>query len=370
MFAPTWLKALGHRFFGNDPAMALRIRRNVLATQVYVAGVWVAEYALRHWNTDVWQTRGFEISTMLMCTLFYLLIRTGWSERLSDPSLTAVQIVYAQTMAAWAYTIVYPARGALLLLQFMVIYFSLFKLKQRGQLLISCYGLSIMGLAMVTMTHLHPERFPYQTELVHFVILATTLPSVTALGHQLTSMRQKMRRQQAELEGAVQRIQELAHRDELTGLYNRRYMLEMIQQHARLHARNTQPICLALIDLDHFKRINDRYGHHIGDEVLLAFALTARGVLRETDLLARWGGEEFLLLLPGTDVSHAVGGIERFRRHLRQTPITPEAPELRAVFSAGVTALLPGEDVGAAIERADRALYEAKELGRNCTVAR
>ncbi len=368
--AQPWLRAWGQWLFSNCPNRALRIRRSLLAAQVYLAGIWVSEYALRHWDVDVPAIRGFQICSVLGSLLFYLLLRTGWSERLQDPSLTAVQIVFAQTMAAWAYSIVYPVRGALLLLQFMVVYFSLFKLKQRGQLAISCYGLLIMGFTMLLMNHLQPGRFVYQNELVHFVILATTLPSVTVLGQQLTSMRQRMKRQQIDLQDAVQRIQELAHRDELTGLYNRRYMLDMVRQHAKLHGRSERPLCLALIDLDHFKRVNDQFGHHIGDDVLRAFAHEARTALRETDLLARWGGEEFLLLIPDTDIEHASRGIERFRTRLRHTPITPEAPALRTMFSAGLTQFQPDDCVESVIERADKALYEAKERGRNCTVTR
>lgn len=360
----------GRLIFSSSPERALRIRRNLLATQVYVAGIWVAEYALRHWTVDPVQVRLFQAATLLISLVFYVLLRSGWSERLKDPSMTGAQIVIAQTMAAWTYSLVHPVRGAMLLLQFMVIYFSLFKLKQRGQLLVSAYGLVLMGCTMLLMSHLQPQFFPAQTELVNFVILASTLPSVTVLGHQLTTMRLKMNRQKQALEGAVQRIQELANRDELTGLHNRRYMLETVRQQAKLHARSDRPLCLALLDMDHFKHINDRHGHHIGDEVLRVFAQQSRGVLRETDLLARWGGEEFLLLMLDTDIEQAIHGIERFRAHLRLTPIAPEAPNLRAMFSAGLTRFHPDDTVNAVIERADRALYEAKELGRNCTVAR
>ena len=121
-------------------------------------------------------------------------------------------------------------------------------------------------------------------------------------------------------------------------------------------------------DLDHFKQINDRHGHAIGDAVLQAFAQVAPTALAATDQLARWGGEEFLLLLNDTTAEQAQIGLDRVRELLVDARLSNDVPELRATFSAGLTAYDAGEPLDVCIERADRALYEAKAAGRNRTV--
>jgi diguanylate cyclase (GGDEF)-like protein len=123
-----------------------------------------------------------------------------------------------------------------------------------------------------------------------------------------------------------------------------------------------------MIDLDHFKDVNDSFGHAVGDEALRAFANQARAVLRNTDVIGRWGGEEFLLVLPESPPGEPTVGVERLRARLAELVPCPSAPELRIRFSAGFTRYIEGEPIGQAIERADRALYQAKEDGRNRTV--
>jgi diguanylate cyclase (GGDEF)-like protein len=181
-------------------------------------------------------------------------------------------------------------------------------------------------------------------------------------------MRLRLKSQKLALENALARIQEIATRDELTGLPNRRSMMSMAQDHALRRARGGLPFYVAMVDLDHFKDINDTWGHAVGDQTLRAFAAQAQAVLRTTDVIGRWGGEEFLLLLPETPPGEPVVGIERLRARLAGLAVCAAAPELRIRFSAGFTRYAEGEPIGQAIERADRALYAAKEAGRNRTV--
>ena len=122
-----------------------------------------------------------------------------------------------------------------------------------------------------------------------------------------------------------------------------------------------------MIDLDHFKHVNDNHGHRAGDEVLRNFARLARQTLREAEALARWGGEEFLMLLPETRHDQGLIGIQRIRDRLADHVIAPSVPGLRVTFSAGLTEFKSGESIEQAVERADQALYQAKASGRNCT---
>jgi diguanylate cyclase (GGDEF)-like protein len=153
-----------------------------------------------------------------------------------------------------------------------------------------------------------------------------------------------------------------AHTDPLTGALNRQGLREVLMK--RLHAagRVDEEMAVVFMDLDHFKRINDQYGHDAGDEVLQRFAALIRGEVRASDKLVRWGGEEFLLLCPETDVPHAVSMLDKLRAALARQAWPHGLP---VTSSFGVTSLKPDEDIGAAIKRADEALYRAKANGRN-----
>jgi len=129
--------------------------------------------------------------------------------------------------------------------------------------------------------------------------------------------------------------------------------------------RSGHSFCVAIIDIDHFKQINDRFGHAAGDAVLQRFAREALGAIRVADVLARWGGEEFVLLLSDARLPLARSGVDRVRLRFEGLTLLAEDPALRVTISAGLTEHLAGESVAEALARADRALYEAKAEGRN-----
>ena len=138
----------------------------------------------------------------------------------------------------------------------------------------------------------------------------------------------------------------------------------LAREHPRIE-RGQGPLAVALLDIDLFKRINDELGHGAGDEVLRRFASVIKDQLRAADALARWGGEEFLLLMPGTRAEDARVVLDRLRGAIAAGGFDAIAPQLKVSFSAGVAEVLEGEAQDAAIDRADRALYRAKQAGRN-----
>lgn len=165
---------------------------------------------------------------------------------------------------------------------------------------------------------------------------------------------------------ALRRAHEKAVRtsltDELTGVANRRHILQLAHAAITDHRQKSQPLTLAILDFDHFKKINDTHGHSMGDAVLLRFCEHCRKHLRSEHELGRLGGEESLLLLPEIGIEDAGVAIERVRETLQ-----PHA-SVRFTFSAGLAQGRPGEPLSEVMERADRALYRAKSLGRNRTV--
>jgi len=156
-------------------------------------------------------------------------------------------------------------------------------------------------------------------------------------------------------------------RDALTGCFNRTHALHVIDTELRRARRSQMPVSLIMFDLDRFKEINDRYGHLCGDAVLAAAGARMRDVLRGSDLKCRYGGEEFLVLLPETPLEGAKRVADTLRREIAEMVVTWKDERLHVTASFGVTVAMPSEiDVEAVISRADAALYRAKDQGRNC----
>lgn len=190
---------------------------------------------------------------------------------------------------------------------------------------------------------------------LHYINLATMLIIMGVLASTYHRLVQRSER----------RLHELACTDPLTQLRNRRFMLEVAQREAAVFARGGRPLSILIGDVDHFKRINDQHGHAVGDAVLRAIARVLREGVREVDHVARWGGEEFLVLLPSTglDESHQVA--ERLRAAVQGLAEVEERAGLGLSITLGLAELQPGESIEQALMRADRALYEGKQAGRN-----
>jgi diguanylate cyclase len=170
-----------------------------------------------------------------------------------------------------------------------------------------------------------------------------------------------------ELEGELRRVSEELSIDALTQVANRRGLADAFAAESARHGRDGATLAVALIDIDNFKKLNDSLGHSVGDEALKSLAARVRGALRPVDHVARFGGEEFVLLLPATDVGPAQEALTRLQRELTASLFMHEGREVFVTFSGGVTAWRAGETLDAAIERADEALYEAKRTGKNRT---
>ncbi|MBK1650049.1 GGDEF domain-containing protein [Rhabdochromatium marinum] len=163
-------------------------------------------------------------------------------------------------------------------------------------------------------------------------------------------------------------LRRMATTDELTGISNRRHILELGEHEIRRHRRSQRPLTLMLCDLDHFKAVNDCYGHALGDNVLRHFAQLFRAELREGDIAGRLGGEEFLALLPETGSREGLQAAERLRQRLEDSPLHSSRGLIRITLSIGVATHIDDEPLNHAIARADRSLYRAKDAGRNQVV--
>ena len=167
-----------------------------------------------------------------------------------------------------------------------------------------------------------------------------------------------------------QRLRELATTDALTGMLNRRRLFEVAEEELSRSARYKRPVCIAMCDLDHFKEINDRHGHCVGDDALALIGKTLRAILRRQDHAGRYGGEEIAIVLPETKLEIARVVLERTRAAIEGLSLEAGNERVPVTASVGVVEWSPGETLSDTLRRADDALYAAKTAGRNCVVAR
>ena len=165
------------------------------------------------------------------------------------------------------------------------------------------------------------------------------------------------------------RLANLAHQDALTGLANRRFLMDRLKQEVERAARHKQPFVLAMLDVDHFKRFNDKHGHEVGDRILVAVSRHMETSLREYDTCGRWGGEEFLLILPQTTQQEAHKVISRLHQSIPQVSIETTQKALSVTVSIGIAEHIEGEVFADTLKRADAAMLQAKRNGRNCLLS-
>jgi two-component system, cell cycle response regulator len=203
----------------------------------------------------------------------------------------------------------------------------------------------------------------YLTKPVNFPELEARVRSMLRIKRLQDEIDEKNR----QLEEANKKLRKLSITDGLTGLFNHRYMHELLREEFERSRRSSDPVAVVMLDLDHFKKVNDTYGHPTGDVILFETAEILRDTAREIDMLGRYGGEEFMIVLPDADEDAAAQFAERVRERLSDHLFRDDATEVRMTVSAGVAAL-PAAGVDSPsglLKLADEALYRAKEGGRN-----
>lgn len=189
---------------------------------------------------------------------------------------------------------------------------------------------------------------------------------------ELRQEKEKAEKLADELHNANEKLHELVFRDALTGLYNHRFFQEALEKEFDRSKRYKREFSLILFDIDHFKNVNDTYGHLVGDRVLVAISRATERSVRESDIIARYGGEEFVVILPETDFNSAKAVAERLRGDIEKRVTEIDGATIRVTISAGYTSYNPGatiQDRRALIGMADKALYIAKQSGRNMVYA-
>ena len=362
----SWAHAL---LLPDDVRQALRMRRYLMAAGTSLLVVLLVFICA--WMGQI-TTTAAEMSSAMIITLilvFYVLFRFGLNLRFSDPSLTTEQIGASILVIAF---VLYSAplfRGTLMILYFVTLMFGLLRLGTGRLLALSALTFVAHGLIVVhdSVASEGLEQGISERGLAQLAVLAIVLPWFSFMGGYVNKLRSRLSDTNRNLTAAVDRIEQLAIRDVLTGAFNRRHLVDTLERERARAKRVNSSLCICLFDIDHFKSVNDTYGHACGDEVLKHFAFLVGQETRANDVFGRYGGEEFMMILPDTDLAGADAVAQRALARVANAPF-PGVPAARQVTAtAGVAQLVAGEEANALIERADKALYAGKAGGRNRT---
>ena len=369
MKPPTWLTALADWALGRNP-LTRRYSLLVLGTlQLYAVTIGISLHSVHLGLLDkqvaLWLTA---CGTVTFLTIFTL-VRSGWSLRLKDPVLAFPHALVSNAICVLAFCQLGDHRSNVLILIGQTIVAAMFRLKPARVLLLGSLSVAMLAVATIALSWSDPIHYPATKSWAILAVGGSTLLMLSLVAKWISDIGVKLGRQTRELSEALRTVQQMATTDMLTGLLNRRVMADLAEAELKQIQRTGSPMCVALIDLDHFKDINDRFGHHAGDTALKGFAGSTAPQLRQVDKLARWGGEEFLLLLPQLTQTEAWTALERLRQTV-ETLVFKDHALMQLTFSAGIAQALPGESLEQLVDRADQAVYEAKRTGRNrCVIA-
>jgi diguanylate cyclase (GGDEF)-like protein len=299
--------------------------------------------------------------------IFLLLSESNFNDRFEDHYLTIFQ-VGGHVALQLGFLLAAPEIGfAFLSVVFLIFGFGALRMTSRQAA--AAWTLTTMGLVPIFLCTSTPIGLPLATPIERFAGMLSyvlTIGQCAYVGLYGSSLRKILYDRGFKLKAANERIEELAELDELTGSFNRRCIMRMLDDEIARANRTGSPCSIALIDLDWFKRINDAYGHPTGDEVLRTFAITVFANIRNIDKFGRYGGEEFLLVLPDTTNQAATRMLDRLRSIIADLDWSAFSPGMQVTISAGIATLRPDESDDAFLARADGGLYTAKALGRNC----
>jgi len=356
-----------------DNRQAVRLRRFYMALASYA--LW-GGIALVGWAGGMIAMPGWLLAATLSGIVisnawFWYMLRSGRSLLFQDPSMTRPQVVMG---LFWILVVIgasHVDRSLMIVVYIVIMLFGIFRLDRDDFLKLT--ALALVGYVVVVAADLFlrgVEVRPFE-EAMRFLVLASCLLWCTFFGTHVAQLRARLRQQNEALQQHVRDARRIADRDHLTSAYNRRYIMNAMEEERGRSQRRHAPFSIVIFDLDHFKSINDRYGHVAGDRVLTRFAEIAKRELRGADVVSpgrrarsfgRFGGEEFIGLLPETGLD----GARRCATRLQEVLATEKFESgIQVTFSAGVAVYRHGETIEQTLSRADDALYRAKHAGRN-----
>jgi len=353
--------------FSSDPKQALRMLRHLAAVASLVAFTLISIFFFYNdlFNIDKATFNSILIFYWTGVLIFTTILRSGLNKKYADPSLTIPQMLWGTCFLLTITYLLNEWRGLMLMAYFGMLSFGFFKLKFREFLSVGLFAILGYTLIILYIFLYEPERIDIKLELAQLMAFTMTILVMLYTGSAIHRLRERTKKQYVALQEALEVNKKLATTDDLTDLYNRRYFMEKLQQQKALSERDNSDFVIFYCDLDHFKHVNDTFGHHTGDAVLKKFSEILISSIREIDYAARFGGEEFVCLLVNTDIANAIKVTERIRESLASFNFSDIAPSLHSTVSIGIANYQEYRTIQETLMSADNRMYRAKQLGRN-----
>ena len=339
----------------------LRLRRFLMASIFSV--LYLLVLVIFYTQDKVDRETLFAAGAIVMAVIvgFFGVFHLGINRRFPDPSLTAFQLLAAVFTMLFVVYRAPDTRLAFAAFFFVALMFGMLRSSGRKLAVLGSVSLASFALVIWLRYANNHDVEILRLDVLQLVVIAITFPWLVFIG----GLVKRLQRDLVDVSIKLEDIEEKSRHDDLTGVYNRRaLMAAMEESKQRAHATG-EPLSICVIDLDLFKRYNDEFDHLTGDQVLRTFAQAVRDGLRSTDIFGRYGGEEFVQILPNTTLAGAMLDAERLRNRIS----TLDIPVVRSIgpltVSVGVAQYRPGETIAQTFARADGALYKAKLLGRN-----
>jgi len=326
-----------------------------------VVFIFLEAFGIVAWITSIFLMRAVIIAIALAFILFmhYLRKKIIKTKKIlfTDILLTLVQLI---TLFIGCYFAVFMFRNGMLSFSVLLLVFYIASLTCVKNPYYAGLAFFLCGIALSIYIHLFVIDFSiwYGEFLIAFVFTA-----LLYIGNIMNYNRHlKLFLKEIEIVELNKKLKILSQTDDLTNVYNRRKITEVIEDYITISKKHDKSFCIAVIDIDHFKRINDEYGHNTGDDVLYYFTNNLKFLIRSTDVLSRWGGDEFIMLMPNVTQLESLDFLEYLRKETEKLAFPTIG---RVTFSAGIYCFSGKEDLKVLIDKADTALYVSKKNGRN-----
>jgi len=298
-----------------------------------------------------------------------LIVVSGLNKKISEPSLMLPHMLWTTLGLLISAYLVDQMRLSIMSLFLAVMIIGAFRVKITGFIITAIFGVAGYALVLYLLINFEKESVGSTAQILQELLQfgAFTLVTIifTVLGTGISNLRYQLSGKNIELQLALEKVQEVAIKDDLTGVYNRRFIMEVLERQKQLAERGQENFSLCFVDLDHFKKVNDNYGHGVGDKVLVACAHALFDSIRSVDYCARIGGEEFILVLANSTVDKTLAVAERIRVSIESIDFSDVEDGFGITASFGLTDYITGENITETLSRVDALLYEAKAAGRN-----
>lgn len=357
-FPLGWLDKTCRRYFGTDVAQDAHRQEMIIAILMLTGSIVIIGLSL--WDmfkgAGVYWGNQVTLAIGILAIFSYILMLITSKTSLCVTLVLMIFLHFFSLMTSGT-----EITGMFWCLVMLPLFFYLLGYKQGGMLVVAVFLVSMVVLLYPDFLAL-PKNYSAHTS--YCFLLAYLVLFWISLLVELVRFQTRQR-----LEEVSDNFNLQARTDELTGLANRRGFKQYLGETEQRRGAGKESFAVVVGDLDHFKQINDEYGHEVGDSVLKEIAKTLNALVRSEDLIVRWGGEEFLLLLVGTNLKGAQVLAEKIRHKIASTHFSTKAGKIAVSMSLGVDAQTVGGDLYATLGSADRAMYEAKRRGRNCVVS-